>query len=47
MRMAGRTGGSRTTMLNLKVMKIIPEKNIILVSGSVPGANNSTVILEK
>lgn len=47
MRMAGRTGGSRTTMLNLKVMRIIPEKNIILVSGSVPGANNSTVILEK
>lgn len=47
MRMAGRTGGTRNTMLNLKVMKIIPEKNLILVSGSVPGAKNSTVILEK
>ncbi len=47
MRMAGRTGGNRTKLMNLKVMKIMPEKNLILVSGSVPGANNSTVILEK
>ncbi|MEM6523937.1 MAG: 50S ribosomal protein L3 [Bacteroidota bacterium] len=47
MRMAGRTGGDRVKVLNLKVVKIIAEKNIILVSGSVPGANNSTVILEK
>lgn len=47
MRMAGRTGGKRSTVLNLKVMKIIPEKNLVIVSGSVPGAKNSTVILEK
>ncbi len=47
MRMAGRTGGGRVKMTNLRVMKIVPEKNLILVSGSVPGANNSTVILEK
>ncbi|MEQ8924166.1 MAG: 50S ribosomal protein L3 [Fulvivirga sp.] len=47
MRMAGRTGGSRTKLINLRVMKIMPEKNLILVSGSVPGAKNSTVILEK
>lgn len=47
MRMAGRTGGNRVKMINLQVMKIVPEKNLILVSGSVPGANNSTVILEK
>lgn len=47
MRMAGRTGGKRATVTNLRVMRIIPEKNLILVSGSVPGANNSTVILEK
>ncbi|QSE97794.1 50S ribosomal protein L3 [Fulvivirga lutea] len=47
MRMAGRTGGSRTKLVNLRVMKIMPEKNLILVSGSVPGAKNSTVILEK
>lgn len=47
MRMAGRMGGKRATVTNLRVMRIIPEKNLILVSGSVPGANNSTVILEK
>ncbi len=47
MRMAGRTGGKRVKMTNLRVMKIVPEKNLILVSGSVPGANNSIVILEK
>ena len=47
MRMAGRTGGNRVKAINLQVVKIIPEKNLILVSGSVPGANNSTVILEK
>ncbi len=47
MRMAGRTGGGRVKVTNLRVMKIVPEKNLILVSGSIPGANNSTVILEK
>lgn len=47
MRMAGRTGGSRTKLMNLRVMKIMPEKNLVLVSGSVPGAKNSIVILEK
>jgi len=47
MRMAGRMGGDRVKLMNLKVMQIIPEKNLILVSGSIPGANNSTVILEK
>lgn len=46
-RMAGRTGGDRVKVLNLKVVKIYPEKNLILVSGSVPGAKNSYVILEK
>ena len=47
MRMAGRTGGDRVKVTNLKVMKIIADKNLILVSGSIPGAKNSTVILEK
>ena len=46
-RMAGQTGNKRVKVLNLKVMKIIPEKNLVLVSGSVPGAKNSIVILEK
>jgi len=47
MRMAGRMGSDRVKVLNLKVLKIFPEKNLILVSGSIPGATNSYVILEK
>ncbi len=47
MRMAGRTGGNRVKMINLQVMKIIPEKNIIVVKGSVPGPNGSYLILER
>ncbi len=47
MRMAGRTGGERVKMLNLQIMKIVPEQNLILISGSIPGAKSSTVILEK
>lgn len=47
LRMAGRTGGDRIKIMNLRVMKLIPEKNILVVSGSVPGAKNSYIILEK
>lgn len=47
MRMAGRTGGRRVKVLNLRVLKIIPERNLVLVSGSIPGAKNSFVVLEK
>ncbi len=47
MRMAGRMGGNRVKMINLKIMKIIPEKNLIVVKGSVPGPNNSLVIIER
>ena len=47
MRMAGRMGSDRVKVLNLKVMKIYPEKNLILISGAIPGAKNSFVILEK
>lgn len=47
LRMAGRTGTDRVKVQNLRVVKLFPEKNLILVSGSIPGANNSYVILEK
>lgn len=47
MRMAGRMGGDRVKMKGLKVVKIFPEKNYILVSGSVPGHNGSYLIIEK
>jgi large subunit ribosomal protein L3 len=46
-RMAGRMGGDRVKVLNLRVLKVISDKNLILVSGSVPGAINSYIILEK
>lgn len=46
-RLAGRMGNDRVKITNLRVMKIMPEQNIIVVSGSVPGAKNSTVILQK
>jgi len=47
MRMAGRTGGNRVKVLNLRVLKIYPEQNLLLVSGSIPAHKNSFVILEK
>jgi large subunit ribosomal protein L3 len=47
MRMAGRMGGNRVKMINLQVMKIITEKNIIVVKGSVPGPNGSYLIIER
>ncbi|MCB0505150.1 MAG: 50S ribosomal protein L3 [Cyclobacteriaceae bacterium] len=47
MRMAGRTGGNNAKVTNLQVLKIMPEKNLIVISGSIPGPKNSTVILEK
>lgn len=47
MRMGGRMGGDRVKMKGLKVVKIFPEKNYILVSGSVPGHNGSIVLIQK
>lgn len=47
MRMAGRMGGNRVKLINLKILKIMPEKNLILVKGSVPGANGSYIIVER
>jgi large subunit ribosomal protein L3 len=47
MRMAGRMGGTRVTVKNLQVVGIIPESNIILIMGSVPGYNNSFVEIQK
>lgn len=47
MRMAGQMGNERVKVLNLQVMKIFPEKNLLVVKGAVPGAKNSYVIVEK
>ncbi|MBL0743292.1 50S ribosomal protein L3 [Chryseolinea lacunae] len=46
-RLAGRMGQDRVKLTNLKVVKIMPEQNLIIISGSLPGAKNSTVILQK
>ncbi len=46
-RMAGRMGHENVTVRNLKVVKVIPEKNIIMVKGAVPGAVNSIVEINK
>lgn len=47
MRMAGRTGGKSVQVRNLKVLQVVPEKNLLVISGSVPGAKNSMIIIEK
>ncbi|TAH04835.1 MAG: 50S ribosomal protein L3 [Sphingobacteriales bacterium] len=47
MRMAGRMGGDRVKLKGLQVVKIFPEKNYILVSGSVPGHNGAIVFIQK
>jgi large subunit ribosomal protein L3 len=47
MRMGGRMGGNRVKMINLQVVKIIQEKNLLIVKGSVPGANGSYLMIER
>jgi large subunit ribosomal protein L3 len=47
MRMAGQTGNRKVKVLNLKVMKVIKENNLLVVKGSVPGANGSYLIIQK
>lgn len=47
MRMAGRMGFDNVTVRNLKVIKVIPESNLILVKGSIPGAKNTYVTITK
>ncbi len=46
-RMGGRTGGNRKKVQNLEVVKIMADKNVILIKGSVPGAKGSYVLIEK
>jgi large subunit ribosomal protein L3 len=47
MRMGGRMGNDRVKLKGLKVVKIFPDKNYILISGSVPGHNGSIVLIQK
>jgi large subunit ribosomal protein L3 len=47
MRMAGQMGGDRVKVKALRILKIFPDKNYILVSGSVPGHNGAIVLIQK
>ena len=47
MRMAGQMGNSKVKVLNLKVVKVVPEKNLLVVKGCVPGHKNAYVIVQK
>ena len=46
-RMAGQTGGNQVKVISLRIIKIIPESNLLLVKGSVPGPKGSYLIIEK
>ena len=46
-RMAGHTGCETVSMMKIKVMKVIPEQNLLLLNGSVPGPNGGTVYIVK
>ena len=45
-RLPGRTGGERVTVLNLRIVKKLPENNLLLVKGSIPGAKGSYLLIE-
>ncbi|MCB9017617.1 MAG: 50S ribosomal protein L3 [Prevotellaceae bacterium] len=47
MRMGGRLGGDSVTVQNLQVLKVIPENNLLVIKGSLPGCNGSIVIVNK
>jgi large subunit ribosomal protein L3 len=47
MRMAGQTGNQQVTVQNLQVLKVIPEHNIIMLKGSIPGSKGSIISIEK
>ncbi|MBD5191689.1 MAG: 50S ribosomal protein L3 [Barnesiella sp.] len=47
MRMAGQTGNKRVTVQNLQVVKVIPEHNLLMIKGSIPGSKGSIVLIEK
>ncbi|HRG58299.1 MAG TPA: 50S ribosomal protein L3 [Bacteroidia bacterium] len=47
MRMAGRMGGDRVKVQNLQILKVLTDKNLLIIKGSVPGAKGSYVLVEK
>ncbi len=47
MRMAGQMGNEKVTVQNLRVVKVLPEHNVLLIKGSIPGSKGSIVLIEK
>ena len=47
LRMAGRMGGNRVTVQNLRILRVLPEQNLLLVKGSIPGAKGAYLIINK
>ena len=47
MRMAGQMGNEKVTIQNLRVVKVLPEHNVLLIKGSIPGSKGSIVLIEK
>lgn len=47
MKMAGRMGGERVTVKNLQVVQVLPDQNLLIVKGAIPGHNNSFVTIQK
>jgi len=47
MKMAGRMGGEKVKVMNLRVLKVMPEKNLLVLKGCVPGHKNSYLTIEK
>ena len=47
MKMAGRMGGEKVKVMNLRVLKVVPEKNLLVLKGCVPGHKNSYLTIEK
>jgi large subunit ribosomal protein L3 len=45
--MAGRMGGEKVKVQNLRVLKVVPEKNLLVVKGAVPGHKNSYITIQK
>ena len=45
--MAGQMGNERVTVQNLQIIKVIPEHNLIMIKGSIPGSKGSIVLIEK
>jgi large subunit ribosomal protein L3 len=47
MRMAGQMGNKRRKQANLQILKVMADKNLLIIKGSIPGANGSTVTIVK